>query len=78
MGRTTHRNSGDAKVFLVFKGLTKSVQEVLNKISLLSLWASDQVLRDLAVLSWTNLIHLYFGFTSNKIEYLLAEPYEVL
>lgn len=42
--------------------LIKSLQEVLRKIVGLSTEISDQVLRDLARLAWTNLIRLYFVF----------------
>lgn len=48
--------------------LIESLQEVVRKILLLSIEISDQVLRDLAVLSWTNLICLYFVFTSDQTE----------
>lgn len=54
--------------------LIKSVQEVVRKILLLSREISDQVLRDLAVLSWTNLICLCFVFTFDQTEELLEQP----
>lgn len=53
--------------------LIKSLQEVVRKILLLSGEISDQVLRDLAVLSWTSFICLYFVFTSDQAEELLEQ-----
>lgn len=53
--------------------LIKSLQEVVRKILLLSAEISDQVLRDLAVLSWTSFICLYFVFASDQAEELLEQ-----
>lgn len=53
--------------------LIKSLQEVVRKILLLSGEISDQVLRDLAVLSWTSFTCLYFVFTSDQAEELLEQ-----
>lgn len=46
----------------------------MRKILLLSREISDQVLRDLAEVSWTHLIRLYFVITFDQTEELLEQP----